>query len=190
MKGKRRGIGEGTLDPCRTDRQATGKQRSVGSGSLVKFGSDKPRPQAYEFGQRTVLRVALRHPARFLELAVSGNLCPTLTELWNQIGARLLADERLSDEGMHTFVHQANDYSVVIVRPPLAEHITEAHFIAVAIVGVRVERYFVLERGWKLDDTPTSWLCELTPAAHICLGEGPFPDDEDGFLKAVLSRLS
>jgi hypothetical protein len=157
---------------------------------VAKIGTDKPRRQAYEFAHRAVLAIARQDPARFYELAVSDRLLAPLTALWNKVGERVPVDERLPADGMRTSVHQADDRSVVIVRPPLAKHTTEAHFIGVVIAGDRIDRYFVLEHSWKLDDTPSTWLGEWTPASHLGLGDGPPPDDENGFLQAVLSRLN
>lgn len=165
---------------------------------MANLGTDRARPQAYEFAHRAVLAVARKNPARFHELAASGRLVPVLTALWQGIGERFPADERIPAEGMRTSVYQADGRSVVIVRPPLAEHITEAHFIAVAIRGGRFDRYFVLEHGWKVDDTPWTMMGEWTRAPHMKWArashrnwcEGPPPDDEDRFLQAVLCRLA
>lgn len=158
--------------------------------NVAKIGSDKPRRQAYEFAHRTVLSFARRDPPRFSAMALSGRLLPALNLLWERVGEQLPADQRIPGDGMQTSAHHRDHRLIVIVRPPSAEHISEAHFIGVVIEGQRVDRYFVLEHSWRLDDTPSTWMGEWTPDAHMSLGNGPRAGDEEGFLQDVISRLT
>jgi hypothetical protein len=157
---------------------------------MAKIGTDKPRQQAYEFAHRAVLAIARQEPARFCELAEAGTLIPLLVALWEKAGERLPEGARLPSDGMGATLHEVEGRSIVIVRPPRAEHTTEAHFIGVVVQGTDLDRYFVLEHSWRLDDTPSTWMGEWTPTHHLSLGDGSPPDDEDAFFRAVLDRIA
>jgi hypothetical protein len=153
--------------------------------------SDEPRDQPYEFAHRAVRSVAFRHPGRFDELAISGQLSGALTELWNDIGDHLPATERVPAGEIRISRYRVHRRSVVVVRPPAPLHKSEAHFIAAVIHRGRLERYFVLEHSWDSeDDSPCTWMGEWAlDGRHISFGRGPAGDDEAAFVEVVQARL-
>ncbi len=155
--------------------------------------SDPPRAHHYVFAHREL--PALAHDPRFFPLATGAGGSNFAIGYWDHVGARLPPAERLPPTDMALRVERRGGRTIVLVRLPAPERMTEAHLVAVVqgLPGEPDVRYFTLELGFASAEpegprSRRTVLCEWTEGRHVNYGEGP-PAEEAGFLAAVEDRL-
>jgi hypothetical protein len=132
-----------------------------------------------------------------------------LQEIWADVAAEndISQEDQIAPEPLNATLQQIGDKLVALIQLPPAERTTEAHLVAIVsdlppeltddtpegIQTLRERlrqtpiRYFTLECGFSLDDTPRTVFCEWTREAHLNMGDGPAPTRE-ALLKFLIER--
>ena len=154
------------------------------------FPDDRPRPHYYQFAH-LVLRSMLFHDVEiFRGAALAGKADGGLQKLWANI-AREGGAGADADLPVTSTLYDCGGRTIVLITPPRAEHIAEAHYIAVIVDRQDPEfvRYVVLEHSWDVTGHPRTVLGEWTAEGHINYGDGPEPGSE-AFLAVVCEKFT
>jgi hypothetical protein len=164
---------------------------SWSSGRLApRFPDDEPRQHYYQFAHRVLPGILFRSTEPFRAAALAGRADVGLQKLWGDVDpVEADSDAPLT---VRASVHECPGRAVVLVTPPRAEHITEAHYIAIVLdhVDPSFVRYIVLEHSWDTQSQPRTTLGEwLRDGSHVNFGDGPEPT-EAAFLDIVCERFT
>jgi hypothetical protein len=150
---------------------------------------DRPRPHHYRFAHRLLSVVLLDPKVPIRGIAQTGVITRFLRHLWADFGRSLPDHERLPPDGLEGALETSGDKEVLLVTMPKAEHMAEAHFVAVTPCEPAAERaFFTLEHTWSLDDSAATVLGRWADGSHINLGPGPEPTAE-AFLHTIGARF-
>lgn len=165
------------------------------------LASSEPRDHHYLFAHRFMRDVCQDDPLRFFALMGSPEQRPFLDWLWESCGKALdSADAVLPSQGLSVSTGRLLDFPTIVVTPPPAQGMAEAHLVAIVLVGpegaptdtpearAAMFRYFTLELGMRTDGSARTVLCEWTSEAHRNFGDGP-PAEEGAFVSAVEKLL-
>lgn len=152
---------------------------------------DSPRTHHYLFVHRAMPRILFSRRTDPSRIAAANALDRALLETWTEVGDALPESERLAPDGLHSELVTLGDIQAVLITLPTAQHVTEAHFIALAPTNPpRKRRYIVLE--FSLDsetNQPVTVLGEWRRNRHHAnYGRGPVPSGEL-FLQRVQQLL-
>jgi hypothetical protein len=158
--------------------------------ALTQAASEEDDDHPYVFAHKALPALVRRVPTQFDDLAASGRLPEALARLWKRSGRRCPRRERLPADEIAASRHVVGARSLVVVRPPVPLHMSEAHFTCAIIREGQLERYFVLEHSWNVDDTPSTWMGEwLENGTHVSFGRGSPAGDEAAFVEHVKTFL-
>jgi len=110
--------------------------------------------------------------------------------LWTRCGRRVSEAERIATDGLGISLKRPEpDVTVIIIRYPAPQGITETYFTALVFWGDKVA-YMTLEYGWDSKaacgrTVLGEWDSEGT---HHNYGTGPEPSEE-AFLRSILTRM-
>lgn len=153
------------------------------------FTDDRPRMHHYVFAHRELPGIARRFAPNLVGLAREGRLDDALRTTWTGVGEALPPEDRLAPDGLAAELRSLGAGEAILVRFPPPAHVTEAYLALVVLEPGPDVRYFLLEHGWNLDDSPRTVLGEWTEQAHLNLGDGPAAD-ADTFVAAVERLLA
>lgn len=148
---------------------------------------DQPRQHHYEFAHVVLRAIVFRAGPLLLDLAANGGLTALVHESWERVGEGLPPERRLPATGLRADRLDTPDLSTAVVTLPRAEHIAEAHLIALVADPTDATRldFFTLEHTWTESDEPATIIGRWTrDARHLDLGDGPLPEPR-AFLDAI-----
>jgi len=148
---------------------------------------DEPRQHHYEFAHVVLRAIVFRAGRLMLDLAANGGLTALVHESWDRVGEGLPEERRLPSDGLRGERIDTPDLSAAVIILPPAEHIAEAHLVALVSDPADAERidFFTLERTWTSDGEPATALGQWTrDGRHLNLGDGPDPEPR-AFLDAL-----
>lgn len=148
---------------------------------------DQPRQHHYEFAHVVLRAIVFRAGSLVLGLAADGGLTALVHESWQRIGESLSEERRLPAIGLRGDRVDTPELSAAVITLPRAEHIAEAHLVALVADSADPTRldFFTLEHSWTEDDAPATVIgCWTRDGRHLDLGDGPAPDP-DAFLAAI-----
>lgn len=148
---------------------------------------DEPRQHHYEFAHVVLRAIVFRAGRPMLDLAANGGLTAMVHESWDRVGEGLPPERRLASDGLRGVWIETPGVSAAVITLPSAEHVGEAHLIALVAVPDDPEQvdFFTLERTWTSGGEPATTLGRWTrDGRHLDLGEGPAPDPH-AFLDAI-----
>ena len=148
---------------------------------------DQPRQHHYEFAHVVLRAIVFRAGSLLLDLAADGGLTALVHESWQRIGESLPEERRLPATGLRGDRFDTSELSAAVITLPRAEHIAEAHLVALVADPADPSRldFFTLEHSWTEDDAPATVIARWTrDARHLTLGDGPTPNPDD-FLAAI-----
>lgn len=160
--------------------------------SFPRLPDDRPRPLYHTFAHRALPNMLFRHGEAFRAAALEERVAIGTQRIGERLAleAGAAADATLQ---VTATVHDCGGRLVVLITPPDAEHVTEAHFIAVVLDrrDESVLRYVVLEFGQDVvTGGSRTVLCEWTASGeHINMGDGPDATAE-AFLGVVCERFT
>lgn len=184
-------------------------EQEVDVSALVD-DAKQPRAQHYIFAHRFLPALTFQMGVTtVLILANPEKSDLFLHKLWNDVAEKneIPLDEQITPDPLNATVERVGDKLIAIVQLPPPQAVTEAHFVAIvsdlppepgdddapeSIEALRQQlrqtplRYFSLENGYSLDNTPRTAFCEWTKEGHLNMGDGPKPTREAflGFLSA------
>ena len=130
----------------------------------------------------------------FRGAALAGRAEVGLKKLWANV-ARDSGAGADAELPVTSTLHDCGGRTVVLVTPPMAEHPTEAHFIAVVVDSKDPSyvRYVVREFGRDVGGGPRmvlgEWARHEAGTSHVNYGDGPQPD-ANAFLEIVCERFT
>jgi len=137
---------------------------------------DEPRQHHYEFAHVVLRAIVFRAGRLMLDLAANGGLTALVHESWDRVGEGLPPERRLPSDGLRGERIDTPDLSAAVIVLPPAEHVAEAHLVALVPGPADAERidFFTLEYALTPEGTPTTALGHWTrDGRHLNLGDGP-----------------
>jgi len=152
---------------------------------------DLAREHHYVFAHR-MLPDMVNFPGSFTELVAEGKFGMTLRGLWDQFGASLPEQDRISSDGIDATGVDVGGVPGMLITLPPAKHWTEMYAaLVVPLDPIDERRFFTLER--QLNDgsgEPGTMICERRENSHGNFGPGPEGADYDGFIARIARVLS
>lgn len=148
---------------------------------------DEPRQHHYEFAHVVLRAIVFRAGRLMLDLAANGGLTALVHESWDRVGEGLAPERRLPSDGLRGELIDTPDLSAAVIVLPPAEHVAEAHLVALVPDSADAERmdFFTLEHTWTSEDERATTIGHWTrDGRHLDFGDGPEPDPR-AFLDAL-----
>lgn len=159
---------------------------------------DGPSPH-YVLAHYALRQIGLSNPLQFLAIAASDDpskfIDSVLADVVNDCKRK--ADFRAEDVKFHPV--RVKDFPCVVMEMPEPKETAEAYMTAL-VVPLDLEagppadaeqiqaRYFTLEKGFSLDNTPRTVLAEWSATAHSNFGDGPKVDVK-AFVRAIAESM-
>jgi hypothetical protein len=161
----------------------------------------QPRCPHYTFAHQALRSVALADPLPCLGLLASADAGRFLAGLLESVSEHCAALGEKADftaDDIRVHPTRVGSYPCAVVQMPPPRAITEAFFVALVLLAAPEDpperpedarlRYFTLEKGFSLDGSERTVLCEWTETRHVNYGDGPAPHVE-AFVAAVSELL-
>ncbi|WP_189033245.1 hypothetical protein [Nocardia rhizosphaerihabitans] len=152
----------------------------------------EPRTHHYQFAHQVLPNLAQRLGARMVTDEPPHGYTEQLKYLWDSIGERLAAEDRLPSDGIAGRRIDADGFQLLLVELPAPAAAAEAHFVAVVLPENSDDvRVFTLERATfqSADRNDATMLGSWANRSHFNLGPGPHPDPA-AFITAIHSKLA
>lgn len=151
-----------------------------------------PRTVHYAFAHRVLRDLALDDSIDLVGEAIAVDLGPKFSRMWDDANASVAEGDRISPNGLATYVVQRPDYAGVLVTLPPPVEPAEAHAVMVVRGATPADTsYFTWEHG--LDITtggPTVYLCGWNRGGrHVNYGTRQDPSI-DAFVNEVGTNLA
>jgi hypothetical protein len=146
------------------------------------------------FAHKVLPSLFFADPHRFIELLKSGG-DEFLRLLWDKVGQDLGKQNGSMSGSMSCVVEQLDaSTELALITLPEPQGIAEAYFVAVVLRPSAppqegITRFFTLEKGASLDESPRTVFCEWTAdEAHLNYGDGSVPTVTD-FRRSIRENL-
>lgn len=152
----------------------------------------EPRTHHYQFAHQVLPNLAQRLGARMVTDEPPHGYTEQLKYLWDSIGERLAAEDRLPSDDITGRRIDADGFQLLLVELPAPAAAAEAHFVAVVLPENSDDvRVFTLERATfqPADRNDATMLGSWANRSHFNLGPGPHPDPT-AFIAAIHSKLA
>ncbi|UGT54377.1 hypothetical protein [Nocardia asteroides] len=152
----------------------------------------EPRTHHYQFAHQVLPTLAQRLGARMVTDEPPLGYTEQLKGLWDSIGERLPAEDRLPSAGITGHRVDAEGLRLLLVELPTPAAPAEAHFVAVVLPENSDDvRVFTLERATfqPADREDATMLGSWSDRSHFNLGPGPHPEPT-AFIAAIHAKLA
>ncbi|QDU53835.1 hypothetical protein [Aeoliella mucimassa] len=165
----------------------------LGRKSKAPPSADDGLSPDYAFAHYALRMFALAQPLEFLAIVMSPDSKLFFEDVLDNVAENCGRKTSFDADAIRVQPVRIGDYSCAVVELPDPHEIAHAHMVAlVALIdtpdireGEPVDaRYFTLEKGFQLDNTPRTVLCEWDTSSHSNYGDGPRPNVEE-FVQAI-----
>ncbi len=153
----------------------------------------------YVFALILLRQFAFENPLQLMGLLASPQAPSFIQALLDDLQTKLKQPVGFQAADVKAHPVRIGDYPAVIIQMPTPLETAEAHYTA--LVGLfqpsralfeskdkLPARYFTLEKGLSMDNTPRTVLCEWTDTSHLNFGDGP-PATAGDFAKSIEAML-
>ena len=157
-----------------------------------------PSP-AYALAHYALRYLALSDPLRFLAILASPDANTFLDNVLQDVGEKCGTPASFTSADLTVHPGAVKGHPCAVIEFPEPEQMTEVYMVALVVLvdpssptppdpSDLEARYFTLEMGFTLDDSPRTVLAEWTGDAHANYGDGPHPA-VDAFASAIEEQL-
>lgn len=150
--------------------------------------NEGPSPD-YAFAHVAMRQIALAKPLQFLGIVLSPNAGQFFDALLEDVNEYCERKASFDASSITTHKCKVNGFPGVVIVLPEPKEMAEAHMVALIVpmdlssdeepdFDAAQGRYFTLEKGFSLSNTPRTVLAEWDATTHSNYGDGPAPNVE------------